>query len=173
MERLHYSRALLDGLRGFYRMLANRPLQKAASEFGEISPLLILCLMDFVSCLPEWVPPTFFFFMFILQHHHEILIACFWIKLFLQDWDTLRDYSGKVFVRNFSFPAYFEGRAFPALFLCASEENQYSVLKKGGGFIWDNDFTLAVEGNGNAVVKWGKRSPEHWILIGFIFYKFW
>lgn len=47
------SRGLLGGCHPFYRMLANRPLQKAASEFHKVSPLLSLCLMDFVSCLPE------------------------------------------------------------------------------------------------------------------------
>lgn len=46
-------RGLLDGCHCFYRMVANRPLQKAAGELDKISPLLILSLMDFVSCLPE------------------------------------------------------------------------------------------------------------------------
>lgn len=38
------------------------------------------------------------------------------MKLFLQDQDALHDFSGNIFVRNFSFPAFFEGRAFPAYF---------------------------------------------------------
>lgn len=161
MERLHYSRGLLDGFHSFYRMLANRPLQKAVSEFDKISPLLILSLMDFVSCLPEWVPPTFFYVYPSAFPGNLVLIACFWINFFfffsLQDQDPLHDYSGKVFVRNFSFPAFLKEEHFLLFFPCIKGKSMLSS-GKGGGFIWDSDLTLAAEGNG---VLLGSEGRDH------------
>lgn len=101
---------------GFYRMLAHRPLQKAVSEFDKISPLLILSLMDFVSCLPEWVPPTFFYVYPSASPRNLVLIACFWIFFFFARSGSFARLLRKSLCKKFFISCFFEGRAFPALF---------------------------------------------------------
>lgn len=56
---------------------------KAAREFDEISPLLILSLMCFGSWFPEWVAPAFY--MLTLQRFYRslkksVLTVWFWVK---------------------------------------------------------------------------------------------